>query len=81
MRSVTHFFARHPKAVGETYFQHMCIAFSFGTKMLLSGLACLAHGVFPFLWEATASNTIRKLHHTMEARQPKRETQEQRLNN
>jgi hypothetical protein len=42
-------FTDHPASVNETYFQHMAMAFGFGGRMLLGGMACLVHGVFPWL--------------------------------
>lgn len=58
-------FAAHPRSVGESYSEHMGSAFSFGWRMVLAGCACLAHGVFPFLFVKTGSTTIRHLHDEM----------------
>lgn len=58
-------FTEHPRSVGETYTEHMQSAFAFGTRMLGAGLACLTHGVFPFLFVKTGSTTIRHLHDAM----------------
>lgn len=58
-------FGEHPAAVGETYVQHMGSAFGFGTRMMLGGLACLVHGLLPFLFTATGSRTIVLLHDRM----------------
>jgi uncharacterized protein DUF6356 len=58
-------FTDHPSAVNETYFQHMGMAFGFGGRMLLGGLACLVHGLFPWLCTTRGSDTIRGLHHRM----------------
>lgn len=58
-------FTEHPRSVGENYFQHMQSAFTFGTRMLAAGVACLLHGVFPFLFVTTGSATIRHLHDAM----------------
>jgi len=33
--------------------------------MLLGGLACLAHGLLPWLCTSRGSDTIRSLHHRM----------------
>jgi hypothetical protein len=48
-------FTAHPASIGETYFQHMRFAMRFGTKMLIGGLACITHGIFPFLFQTTGS--------------------------
>jgi hypothetical protein len=58
-------FTDHSSAVNETYFQHMGMAFGFGGRMLLGGLACLVHGLCPWLCTTRGSDTIRGLHHRM----------------
>ncbi len=58
-------FTEHPASVGESYFEHMGMAFSFGAKMVLCGLACLLHGFFPFLFKRTGSEAIACLHDRM----------------
>ena len=58
-------FTDHPASVGETYTEHMAMASSFGIRMLLGGLACLIHGIFPFLFVKTGSRFIANLHDRM----------------
>lgn len=58
-------FTQHPASVGETYWQHQRTAWSFGVCMLIGGLACLVHSVFPFLFERTASRHISQLYERM----------------
>lgn len=58
-------FTKHPSDVGESYAEHMASAFGFGTAMLRGGLACLVHGIVPFLCTSTGSTTIRRLHDRM----------------
>lgn len=58
-------FTEHPDSVGESYAEHMGMAFGFGAKMVLSGLACLIHGIFPFLFKRTGRECIEDLHHRM----------------
>jgi hypothetical protein len=55
-------FTRHPAAVGETYGEHMAFASGVGGRMILAGMACMMHGLFPFLFERTGSRTILALH-------------------
>jgi hypothetical protein len=55
-------FTDHPHHVGETYLQHLRFASGFGLKMIGGGLACVIHGLFPFLFTTTGSRTIRGLH-------------------
>jgi hypothetical protein len=58
-------FTEHPTAVGESYVEHMGVAFGFGTQMIVGGVACLLHGVLPFLFTRTGSKTIERLHDRM----------------
>lgn len=58
-------FTEHPRSVNETYFEHMGVATSFGRRMIFAGLACLVHGLFPFLFTKTGSRAITTLHTEM----------------
>ena len=60
-------FHDHPNSVGESYTEHMGVAFGFGFRMVLAGLACLVNGVLPFLFVKTGSGTISLLHDRMVA--------------
>ena len=61
-------FTEHPASVGEGYGEHMGQAFCFGTRMVLAGLACLIHGVLPFLFVRTGSRAIAELNDRMISR-------------
>ena len=54
-------FTDHPHAVGESYFDHLGQASSIGGRMIGGGVACLMHGLFPFLFTKTGSNVILSL--------------------
>ena len=58
-------FTKHPDAVGESYGEHFAVATSFGSAMILGGLACMVHGVLPFLFTSTGSQTVKRLHERM----------------
>ena len=58
-------FTAHPNSVGETYFQHFGLAFSFFIKLLLASMAALIHAFLPFAFEKTASKAIDILHQRM----------------
>ena len=58
-------FTDHPASVGESYFEHLGRAMCFGTRMVFAGLACLVHGVLPFLFVRTGSGTIAELNERM----------------
>jgi hypothetical protein len=64
-------FTKHPESVGESYFEHMGNAFSFGLRMLGAGLACLIHGILPFLFTKTGSAMVAALHRQMTVRSAK----------
>ena len=55
-------FCEHPGSVNETYFEHLLFAFGFGLRMIFGGLACIVHGVFPFLCVRTGSQSVCDLH-------------------
>jgi hypothetical protein len=58
-------FTEHPATVGESYGEHLAHASRFGFRMILGGLACLVHGLLPFLFVRTGSATISALHTRM----------------
>lgn len=70
-------FTEHPASVGESYVEHMGMAFGFGSKMVISGLACLLHGLFPFLFVTTGKRCIEDLHQRMVVCRDKRLQQSQ----
>ena len=61
-------FTNHPSKVDETYFEHMKCAFKFFYTLLGLSLAALVHAVFPFLFEFTSSDGIKKLNECMQDR-------------
>lgn len=66
-------FTKHPHSVGETYFQHLKFAFGFGMNMLIAGLACMLHAIFPFLFQKTGSNLLFKSFQRFVERMPEPE--------
>jgi hypothetical protein len=58
-------FNDHPQSVGETYLSHLGSATRFSGMMLVGALACLIHGLLPFLFQTTGSRQIRRLHDAM----------------
>jgi len=58
-------FTEHPASVGESYGEHLGRAVCFGTRMVLAGMACLVHGVLPFLFVRTGSQAISELNDRM----------------
>ena len=58
-------FTSHPASVGESYSEHLLQAMCFGLRMMGAGIACLIHGVLPFLFVRTGSRTIAQLNDRM----------------
>lgn len=58
-------FTAHPASVGESYLEHLRSATGFGARMFFASIACLLHGLFPFAFEKTGSNCVRRLHQRM----------------
>ena len=55
-------FLKHPREVGEGYFEHAGVAGKVGVQLLVAGAACLIHAVVPSAFPKTASQTIIRLH-------------------
>lgn len=60
-----HLFTEHPASVGESYLEHLCTATGFATRMVLGGVACFLHALFPFAFRRTGSACIEQLHDRM----------------
>jgi len=58
-------FTEHPASVGESYGEHLGRASCFGLRMVFAGIACLVHGVLPFLFQRTGSRAIAELNERM----------------
>ncbi|MEG3126035.1 DUF6356 family protein [Sphingomonas sp. GB1N7] len=62
---IERYFFEHPRSVGEKYTEHLQTAGSFGTTMIVAGLACLVHAIVPGLFVKTGSAAIARLHDRM----------------
>ncbi|HEY1875360.1 MAG TPA: DUF6356 family protein [Steroidobacteraceae bacterium] len=58
-------FTEHPASVGESYGEHLFRAVYFGSRMVFAGIACLVHGLLPFLFVRTGSRAIAELNDRM----------------
>ena len=64
-------FTKHPKeTVGETWWEHCMFSCGIGIRLLLTSMYFLVHGIFPFWFEFTASDGIKKLNECMQDRKP-----------
>jgi hypothetical protein len=61
-------FIAHPHAVGESYFEHMGAALRYARTFAFCTFCALVHAFLPFLFEKTASSTVRKMVADMDAR-------------
>ena len=51
----------HLKEQKLTYFQHFSHAFYISTNMILGGVVCLIHSIFPFVLPTFASNRLKNI--------------------
>ena len=58
----------HPEALNETYFQHLRHAMGYARRLLAASFCAFIHALLPFLFEKTASNTIKTMYGEMTAR-------------
>jgi hypothetical protein len=68
MTALSNLFTGHPKAAGETYFEHMAFALSFSARLFKAALAALVHGFVPGICETTASQSVLKMNDELRAR-------------
>ncbi|MEL7214742.1 MAG: DUF6356 family protein [Pseudomonadota bacterium] len=61
-------FTDHPASVNESYGQHFLFALRFSARLFGAAGAALVHAVLPFLFEKTASNMIKAMHHDLTSR-------------
>jgi hypothetical protein len=59
---IARLFLDHPRAVNETYTEHMGAAFGVGGRMLVAALKCFVHGLVPGLYKTAGSDAIVKLY-------------------
>ena len=64
-------FTAHPATVSETYTEHLRFASTTGFWMIVGGLACVLHGLFPFTCTTVGSRMIRRLHDRLSSGQRK----------
>lgn len=51
-------FREHPAAVGESYLEHMGVAFRIAGRLFRAAAAALLHGIVPALCETAASDAV-----------------------
>jgi hypothetical protein len=68
MKNFADLFLAHPRAAGETYFQHMRFALGFSGRLFKAAGAAFVHGVLPEAFETTASSTVLAMGDELRAR-------------
>lgn len=58
-------FFKHPRSVGETYFEHAAMALSFAAQLFAAAIACLIHAAVPGVCQRTGSRIIAELYGRM----------------
>ena len=61
-------FTAHPDALNETYGQHFGHAMGYSGRLFKASFCAFMHGLFPFLFEKTASTAIRAMYAEMTSR-------------
>jgi hypothetical protein len=51
-------FTEHPRAVNESYGEHMGAAFGVGANLFKASLKCFIHGLVPGLYKTAGSDAI-----------------------
>ena len=64
-------FCEHPRATGETYWQHLWFTTTMAARFMFTMAVLLIHGLFPFLLTRTASTQIEAVYRIMKKRIPK----------
>lgn len=60
----------HLHSVNESYVQHMAFATGFGFRLIGAGLAAIAHGLCPAIFQYTGSKTVKALYEKLMKRVP-----------
>ena len=54
-------FTKHPKEAGESYLQHLLVAWKYSFTLFLLFLTAFIHSIFPFIFKNTTSLKIFKM--------------------
>ena len=58
---MTNIFIKHPKEVGETYYEHLFEAWRYSLSLFRLFLIAFIHGILPFIFKKTVSEKIIKM--------------------
>ncbi len=68
MSIIDRLFTAHPRSIGESYAEHLAMAFGFGWRMAVAGVGCMIHALLPSVFPNAASRTVIALEGVMRAR-------------
>ncbi|GGE00731.1 hypothetical protein GCM10011529_03760 [Polymorphobacter glacialis] len=61
-RQFARLFVDHPRAVNETYLEHMAASFTVAVRLAAAAFKCVVHAFVPGLCKTAGSDAIFKLH-------------------
>lgn len=70
-QQLSRLFTEHPRDTGETYMEHLLFTVRMGTRIGVTALFLLVHGVFPFLFTRTASQRMENIWAVLKERKQK----------
>ena len=63
MKKIVSLFTEHPYSLNESYWQHFVEAIFCGALIIISGIVCIIHAIFPFLFKRFTRETLTILVH------------------
>lgn len=64
-------FCKHPRSVGETYLQHLLFTLYIAFYLVVTALCAVLHGLFPKIFQTTASDRVIAMAADMQERRKK----------
>lgn len=52
---------KHLKLVNEKYIKHLFEAWLISAVLIIAGIVCFIHSIFPFIFQTTASTMVKKI--------------------
>jgi len=74
MKWLLNLFTEHPRSIGETYWQHFCVASRLSARLSIACSSQLAHAVFPFIKPPFGSDVNSLMNLLQEVNPQKRST-------
>ena len=55
------YFLKHPNKAGMSYFEHLMLSMRFAFMLFIAFIQAFIHALFPFFFETSTSDVIKKL--------------------